>query len=155
MPTTERVTITLPAEMLTVIDRLARNRSGFIAEAVERELARRQRKELLRSVANPHPEAAELADARLTDWAENLPDDDDLLVENSIGTAVRWVPGACYGLSGLVEYDEEYEIDAGAPLRHLSGESLRCSLISETVISNVIARELLHLSCAVCTSTNH
>lgn len=43
MPTTERVTITLPAEMLTLIDRLARKRSGFIAEAVERELGRERR----------------------------------------------------------------------------------------------------------------
>ena len=39
---TERVTVTLNAELVKGIDRLQKNRSRFIAEAVERELARRR-----------------------------------------------------------------------------------------------------------------
>jgi metal-responsive CopG/Arc/MetJ family transcriptional regulator len=35
MATTERVTVTLPAELVESIDRYERNRSRFIAEAVE------------------------------------------------------------------------------------------------------------------------
>ncbi|MBI2389008.1 MAG: hypothetical protein HYV09_05260 [Deltaproteobacteria bacterium] len=93
MPTTERVTVTLPAEMVERIDRLERNRSRFIAEAVERELARRRRAGLLRSIANPHTEAEELASVGLSDWASGLPSDDEGLVDESAGKAVRWIDG--------------------------------------------------------------
>jgi hypothetical protein len=92
MGTTERVTVTLPAELVGGIDRLERNRSRFIAEAVEHELARRRREALLRSVHNPHPETADLADADLGDWTADLPDDEGL-VDVAGGTAVRWVEG--------------------------------------------------------------
>ena len=46
MSAMERVTVTLPAELVEKIDQLERNRSRFIAEAVEHELA--QRRELSR-----------------------------------------------------------------------------------------------------------
>jgi len=42
MSTTERVTVTLSAELVQGIDRFERNRSRFIAEAVEHELTRRR-----------------------------------------------------------------------------------------------------------------
>lgn len=93
MATTERVTVTLPAELVEDIDRLEKNRSRFIAEAVERELSRRRREGLLRSLQSPHPEAAELAEAGLADWSASLPTDDDSLVDMSAGKAVRWVDG--------------------------------------------------------------
>ena len=67
MASTERVTVTLPAELVKEIDHFERNRSRFIAEAVERELVRRRRAGLLRSLEHPHPEAAELADMGLAD----------------------------------------------------------------------------------------
>lgn len=92
MPTTERVTVTLPAELVRSIDRLVRNRSRFIAKAVEHELDRRRREGLHRSLAHPHPEAAELADAGLDEWAESLPEDEGL-VDVSAGKPVRWVEG--------------------------------------------------------------
>ena len=94
MPTSERVTVTLPADVLQRIDRLVRNRSRFIAEAVERELARRRREELLLSVSSPHPEASEVAELGLVDWGESLPEEADPLVDDAAGTAVRWVEGA-------------------------------------------------------------
>jgi hypothetical protein len=87
----ERVTVTLSAELVEGIDRLERNRSRFIAEAVEHELAKRRREDLLSSVRNPHPETVDLADAGLKDWTE-LPDDEGL-VNLTGGTAIRWVEG--------------------------------------------------------------
>ncbi|MEN9799838.1 MAG: hypothetical protein RL653_3535 [Pseudomonadota bacterium] len=93
MASTERVTVTLPAELLERIDQLERNRSRFIAEAVARELARRRREGLRKSLQHPHPETAELAEAGLADWSERLPAAEEGLVDWSAGKAVRWVEG--------------------------------------------------------------
>lgn len=92
MPAAERVTVTLRADLLEEIDRVERNRSRFIAEAVEHELQRRRHAALLESVANPHPETTELADIGLGDWVKDLPHEDDL-IDLSSGTPVRWVAG--------------------------------------------------------------
>lgn len=92
MGSAERVTVTLSTELVEGIDRLERNRSRFIAEAVERELARRRREALLASVGSPHPETAELADTGLGNWTSDLPDEEGL-VDLAGGTAVRWVDG--------------------------------------------------------------
>lgn len=89
---TQRVTVTLSPELLDQIDRLERNRSRFIAEAVQHELARRRRDALLRSVGSPHPETKELVDTGLGDWTSDLPDEGGL-VDPSGGTAVRWIEG--------------------------------------------------------------
>lgn len=93
MATTERVTVTLPIDLVEGIDRFERNRSRFITEAVEHELVRRRREGLLRSLASPHPEAAELAETGLADWGASLPADDEGLVDESAGKPVRWVEG--------------------------------------------------------------
>jgi hypothetical protein len=93
MATTERVTVTLPAELVESIDRLERNRSRFIAEAVEHELARRRREGLLRSIRNPHPDVAQLAEAGLAEWGASLPTEDAELVDFKAGKPVRWVEG--------------------------------------------------------------
>lgn len=93
MATTERVTVTLPIDLVESIDRLERNRSRFIAEAVEHELVRRRREGLLRSLASPHPDAAELAETGLADWGASLPSNDGGLVDEAAGRPVRWVEG--------------------------------------------------------------
>lgn len=93
MATTERVTVTLPAELVESIDRYEHNRSRFIAEAVEHELGRRRREELLRSLESPHPEAVELAETGLADWGASLPREEDGLVDVNGGKAVRWREG--------------------------------------------------------------
>lgn len=93
MARTERVTVTLPVEMVESIDRFERNRSHFIAEAVEHELVRRRRDGLLSSLRSPHPEAAELAETGVADWGARLPADDEGLVDMSVGKPVRWVEG--------------------------------------------------------------
>jgi hypothetical protein len=91
MSFSERVTITLPAEVLDSIDKLERNRSRFIADAVRRELKRRLRASLILSLKNPHPESEELERLGLHAWglSETSQDDSDLL-DASKGTAVRW-----------------------------------------------------------------
>jgi len=93
MPNTERVTVTLPAEVVRSIDSLEPNRSKFILEAVNRELQRRRRRELQRSLRSPHPESVELAEAGFKDWAQSLPEEDASdLVRLDSGKAVRWIP---------------------------------------------------------------
>ncbi len=93
MATTERVTVTLPLNLIEGIDQFERNRSRFIADAVQHELARRRREGLRRSLESPHPEVAELADAGLADWGAGLPSEDGSLVEVTDGKKVRWVEG--------------------------------------------------------------
>ncbi len=92
MGNTARVTVTLAAELVEGIDRLERNRSRFIAEAVEHELARRRRDALLRSVNTPHAETTGLVSENLADWTPDLPADEGL-VDPTAGTPVRWVEG--------------------------------------------------------------
>ena len=92
MPVMERVTVTLPADLVERIDQIERNRSRFIAEAIEHELAQRRRNALLQSVQNPHPETTDLVDIGLSDWVSDLPGD-EMLVDAHGGTPVRWVEG--------------------------------------------------------------
>ena len=94
MASFERVTVTLPNDLVRDIDRRERNHSKFVADAVRRELDRRRRTELGRSLQNPHPESAELAEQGLEEWSRGLPEEDtEALVDSSAGQAVRWVPG--------------------------------------------------------------
>ena len=92
MPT-ERVTVTLAAELVEGIDRVERNRSRFIAEAVERELTRRREEALRLSLRSPHVETREFSDGGLGEWLSDAPADQDL-VDATSGTPVRWVDGA-------------------------------------------------------------
>ena len=97
----DRVTVTMPTEVIRDIDRLERNRSRFILEAVRRELERRGIEELKRSLAGPHPETADLVAEGFGEWAAGLPDEDlDGLVDPEAGTPVRWIPE-----TGWVEED--------------------------------------------------
>lgn len=94
MPSMERVTVTLPDDLLREIDRREKNRSKFVAEAVRHELDRRRRHELRRSLENPHPESGELAEEGLDEWFGSLPEDDcGALVDNAMGKPIRWVSG--------------------------------------------------------------
>src|ERR1017187_2528639 len=97
MATIERVTVTLPDDLVKDIDRREKNRSKFVAEAVRHELDRRRRAELRRSLQNPHPESAEIAEQGLGEWTRGLPEEDtEALLESSAGRPVRWVPGECW-----------------------------------------------------------
>jgi hypothetical protein len=90
----ERVTITLPNDLVNDIDRREKNRSKFVAEAVRHELDRRRRAELRRSLENPHPESAELAEHGFEEWTRGLPEEDtEALVDSGAVERVRWIPG--------------------------------------------------------------
>ena len=89
----QRVTVTLPTDLVDGIDRFERCRSRFIAEAVAHELALRRRQGLLRSIASPHPDAAVVGEAGLAEWGAGLPSDDDALVVASAGRPVTWIEG--------------------------------------------------------------
>ena len=93
MGTTERVTVSLPSEILDGIDRLERNRSRFIADAVAREFERRRHEGLLRSLEAPHPDIHELIELGTGDWLAGLPETDADLVAADSGTPITWVPG--------------------------------------------------------------
>ena len=93
MATTEQVTVILAVQTVESIDRIERNRSVFIAEAVEHELRCRSIGGLQRSLDNPHPEAAELAEVGLAEWGASLPEGDEDLVDPDGGKAVRWLEG--------------------------------------------------------------
>ena len=91
---TDRVTVTLPAGVVRDIDRRERNRSKFILDAVQRELKRRRRAELHRSLRNPHPETRTMSELGLRAWANSLPKENCAgLVDATAGRAVRWEPG--------------------------------------------------------------
>jgi hypothetical protein len=89
-----RVTITLPPDVVDEIDRREKNRSRFVLEAVRREVQRRRREDLKRSLANPHPESSELADAGLEEWsARSGRGESAELLDPGAGKAIRWVAG--------------------------------------------------------------
>lgn len=90
----ERVTVTLPADVVRDIDRLEKNRSKFVLEAIRHELQRRRREDLRRSLRSPHPEKEQLVDEGFDEWARSLPAEDASdLVNMKSGTPVRWIPG--------------------------------------------------------------
>ena len=93
MTSTERITITIPKALVRDIDQLGRNRSRFIAQAVEHELLRRRRGELLRSLQHPHSDPEGLAETGLGAWTASLPDNAEPLVDPDEGTPVRWIEG--------------------------------------------------------------
>jgi len=94
MAVVDRVTVTLPNDLVREIDRREKNRSKFIAEAVRNELDRRRHDELRRSLDNPHPESAELAEQGLEEWTRGLPEEDAAaLVDSNAGRPIRWVAG--------------------------------------------------------------
>jgi hypothetical protein len=88
--TTRRITVTLPAGLAEELDRAARNRSRFVAEAIRHELDRLRREELHSSLEEPHPETVQLAKLGMAEWAETAADGDDALVDPSAGKPVRW-----------------------------------------------------------------
>lgn len=92
MSTMQRVTVTLPDELVQEVDREERNRSRFIQIAVERELGRRRQERLRESLNAPHPETEAFADEGLGAWVCEAGADDESLVDLGQGTPLRWDP---------------------------------------------------------------
>jgi post-segregation antitoxin (ccd killing protein) len=94
MRTTERVTVTLPREVVRDIAQIEPNRSRFVLEAVHHEIRRRKHDELRRSLRNPHPDSAVLTEAGGDPRAKVPPDEETHhVVDTSTGKPVRWTPG--------------------------------------------------------------
>lgn len=99
-PLAERVTVTMPAQLVAGIDRIERNRSRFIADAVRHELQRRHRQELLRSLDAPHPDSVATATLGLADWTDALPEGDSDLLDPAAGAPMHWLPEAGWQAQG-------------------------------------------------------
>lgn len=89
----ERVTVTLPEEIIRDIDRQERNRSRFVLQAVKHELERRRKEELRRSLQAPHRDSYDLSQVGVAEWVKRLPEGDEDLVDIQAGESVRWIPG--------------------------------------------------------------
>jgi post-segregation antitoxin (ccd killing protein) len=89
---TDRITVTLPRELVLELARAAKNRSRFVAEAIRRELDRRRREALRAALENPHPETAELAEVGWAEWAATADPADADLVDPEGGTPIQWSP---------------------------------------------------------------
>lgn len=95
----ERITVTLPGELLYEMDRLDSNRSRFVREAIRQNLEYRRQQALQESLADPHPELPELEPLGFPGWAGE--DGEQDLADPRAGTPIRWEEGR-----GWVEGDE-------------------------------------------------
>jgi post-segregation antitoxin (ccd killing protein) len=86
----ERVTITLPEEMVQEIDGRERNRSRFVQRAIARELERMRQEELRRSLDNPHSDSEAVAESGFSEWADLAAAGDQDLLDASAGKEVHW-----------------------------------------------------------------
>ncbi|GAG02746.1 unnamed protein product [marine sediment metagenome] len=93
MQMNERVTVTLPKEIIRDIDRQESNRSRFVLQAVRHELEQRRKEELRRSLRSPHHDSDDISHAGFTEWMRELPEGDEDLLDIQAGENVRWVPG--------------------------------------------------------------
>lgn len=89
----QRVTVTLPEELLAEMDLQTDNRSLFVAEAVRAELDRRRLERLQQALQAPHPESEEMADCGFEEWVALAGADDESLLDPEALIPMRWVPG--------------------------------------------------------------
>lgn len=93
MASSERITVTLPKDLVAEMDRFEANRSRFVLHAILREVLERHRKELSNSLESVHPETLELAEADFESWAASTTPEDSDLVDPNEGEPVSWVEG--------------------------------------------------------------
>jgi hypothetical protein len=72
-----------------------------VLQAAERELEARRREALELSLANPHAESLQNAEAGIVEWDAGWTGDNEALLDGSAGRPVRWDPD-----HGWVEVDE-------------------------------------------------
>jgi Arc/MetJ-type ribon-helix-helix transcriptional regulator len=95
----ERITVTLPGDLLYEMDRLDSNRSRFVREAIRHSLEYRRQQSLAESLAEPHADLRELESLGFGDWAGEGAEED--LADPRAGTPIRWEEGR-----GWVEGEE-------------------------------------------------
>ena len=86
----ERLTVTLPEEMVHEIDGHERNRSRFVQRAVARELERLRQEKLRQSLDNPHIDSEVVAESGFSEWADLGAGRDQDLLDATAGKKVRW-----------------------------------------------------------------
>ena len=89
----ERLTVTLPEEMVREIEEQERNRSRFVQRAVARELERLRQEKLQQSLDNPHADSDVVAEAGFSEWADLGAEADQDLLDTEAGTDVLWDSG--------------------------------------------------------------
>ena len=90
----QRITLTLPSEVVTAIDRTTHDRDSFVTDAVRHEIDRRKEAQLRRSLDGPHPETSELAVSPSSNWPAGVPRDEwDDLLTSDLGEEIRWEEG--------------------------------------------------------------
>lgn len=87
----ERITVTLPGELLYEMDRLDSNRSRFVREAIRQNLEYRRLQDLAESLAQPHAHLREMESLGFASRAGEGVEED--LVDADAGTPVRWEEG--------------------------------------------------------------
>lgn len=94
MGAAERITITLPQKLVQDIDRITRNRSRFVLEAIIGEFERRRRDALHTSLSDPHTESRQVEEEGFDDWLAALAHEDGLeLIDSKAAQPIRWVKG--------------------------------------------------------------
>lgn len=88
----ERVTITLPEDVIEAVDQRSKNRSRFVLDAVRMYLDHLRREELKTSLENVHPDSRDIAPDDFAEWIAAGEADGDL-VDPHAGRSVRWRPG--------------------------------------------------------------
>ena len=97
----ERMTVTLPEEMVHEIDGHERNRSRFVQRAVAHELERLRQEKLRQSLDNPHADSEVVAESGFSEWADLAAGNDQDLLDAAAGKEVCWDPDR-----GWIEVDK-------------------------------------------------
>ena len=66
-----RITTTLPIELVHAVDKFEKNRSKFVMVAIQKEVKRREREALRKSLHSVHPESSKINDD-FQDWIKTL-----------------------------------------------------------------------------------
>jgi hypothetical protein len=86
----ERLTVTLPEEMVREIEKHERNRSRFVQRAVAREIQRLRQEKLRQSLDNPHTDSEVVAESGFSEWADLGAEGDLDLLDTAAGTKILW-----------------------------------------------------------------
>lgn len=87
----QRITLTLPSEVVTAIDRTTHDRDSFVTDAVRHEIDRRREDQLQRSLDRPHPETSMANKSVPRDWPTGVPHDEwDELLTSELGQDICW-----------------------------------------------------------------
>lgn len=94
MASSERITVTLPSNLLHGIDARSRNRSSYVQKALRHEFERESQLKLKESLDSPHPATGSFEDSEYQAWFNSIPAEDTDFIDREAGVSVRWVAGS-------------------------------------------------------------